>query len=219
MSVSTALLEVCVPSGIFCYRNIKKVENGEPQRGTVAFAQGAKIVQALANYNETTAKTAGNAMSIFNEYAKKYKPVDYAGKAVKWATKNVNPLICASSVIKTATAEDKVGTGITEAGALAGMFAGEGLMKLHLDKFINAENVTKAAGLADKAKWLKPLAKFMNKAGNNSKIAAVIKGIVFVCGSMGSYSLGQKLADQYSDKVKASLGIEPEPQPKINQKV
>lgn len=219
MSVSTALLEVCVPSGIFCYRNIKKVENGEPQRGTVAFAQGAKIVQALANYNETTAKTAGNAMSIFNEYAKKYKPVDYAGKAVKWATKNVNPLICASSVIKTATAEDKVGTGITEAGALAGMFAGEGLLKLHMDKFINAENVSKAAGLADKAKWLKPLAKFMNKAGNNSKIAAVIKGIVFVCGSMGSYSLGQQLADHYSDKVKASLGIEPEPQPKINQKV
>ena len=99
------------------------------------------------------------------------------------------------------------------------MFAGEGLLKLHMDKFINAENVSKAAGLADKAKWLKPLAKFMNKAGNNSKIAAVIKGIVFVCGSMGSYSLGQQLADHYSDKVKASLGIEPEPQPKINQKV
>lgn len=219
MSVSTALLEVCVPSGIFCYRNIKKVEDGEPQRGTVAFAQGAKIVQALADYNETTAKTAGNAMSVFNEYAKKYKPVEYAGKAVKWATKNVNPLICASSVVKTAMSDDKVGTGITEAGALAGMFAGEGLMKLHMDKFINAENVTKAANMADNVNWLKPLAKFMNKAGNNSKIAAVIKGIVFVCGSIGSYSVGQSIADKYSDKVKASLGIEPEPEPKINQKV
>lgn len=219
MSVSTALLEVCVPSGIFCYRNIKKVENGEPQRGTVAFAQGAKIAQALANYNETTAKTAGNAMSIFNEYAKKYKPVEYAGKAVKWATKNVNPLICASSVIKTATAEDKVGTGITEVGALAGMFAGEGLLKLHMDKVINAENVTKAANLVDKAKWLKPIANFMNKAGNNSKIAAVIKGIVFVCGSMGSYAVGQSLADKYSDKVKASLGIDTPSEQKINQKV
>ena len=219
MSVSTALLEVCVPSGIFCYRNIKKVENGEPQRGTVAFAQGAKIVQACANYNEATSKTAGNAMSIFNEYAKKYKPLDYAGKSVKWATKNVNPLICASSVIKTATADDKVGTGITEAGALAGMFAGEGMLKLYMDKFINAENVTRAANLADKASWLKPLAKFMNKAGNNSKIAAVIKGITFVCGSMGSYALGQSIAGQYSDKVKAGLGIESKPESKINQKV
>lgn len=219
MSVSTALLEVCVPSGIFCYRNIKKVEDGEPQRGTVAFAQGAKIAQALANYNEATAKTAGSAVSIFNEYAKKYKPVDYAGKAVKWATKNVNPLICASSVIKTATSDDKVGTGITEAGALAGMFAGEGMLKLHMDKFINAENITKAAKLADKVNWLKPVAKFMNKAGNNSKIAAVIKGLIFVCGSMGSYAIGQSIAEKYSDKVKASLGIKDKPEPKINQKV
>ena len=67
MSFSTALLEVCVPSGIFCYRNIKKAENGEPGRGTVAFAQGAKIVQAVSNYNETTAKTANSAVSVFKQ--------------------------------------------------------------------------------------------------------------------------------------------------------
>lgn len=215
MSISTALLEVCVPSGIFCYRNIKKAENGEPQRGTVAFAQGAKIVQAVANYNETTAKTADSAMSVFNEYAKKSKFVDYTGKAVKWATKNVNPLICASSVVKTAMAEDKVGTGINETGALAAMFAGEGLMKLHLDKAINAENVSKIAKQADKVNWLKPLAKFMNKSGNNSKIAAIVKGITFVCGSMASYSIGHDLAEKYSDRIKANLGLET---PKINQK-
>lgn len=215
MSISTALLEVCVPSSIFCYRNIKKVENGEPQRGTVAFAQGAKIAQACVNYHDATSKATQKYFDVFNEYAKKYKPVDYAGKAVKWATKNVNPLICASSVIKTATSDDKLGTGITEAGALAGMFAGEGLMKLHLDKIINADNVTKLAKQVDKVNWLKPVSKFLTKSGHSSKIAAILKGILFVCGSMGSYSLGQELAEKYSDKVKASLGVET---PKIDQK-
>ena len=215
MSISTALLDVCVPSGIFCYRNLKKVENGEPQRGTVAFAQGAKIVQACANYNDSTAKTANSLCSVFNEYAKKYKPVDYAGKAVKWATKNVNPLICASSVIKTATADDKVGTGITEGGALAGMFAGECMMKLYMDKVINEKNVFNAAKSVEGIRWLKPMSEFLMKSGHSSKVASIIKGIAFVCGSMGSYAVGQNLAEKYADRVKAHLGVET---PKIDQK-
>lgn len=215
MPLSTALLEVCVPSGIFCYRNLKKAENGEPQRGTVAFAQGAKIVQAIANYNETTAKTADSAVSVFNQMAQKSKVVDYAGKAVKWSVHNVNPLICASSVVKTAMSDDKVGTAINETGALAGMFAGEGLMKLHLDKVINAENVTKLGKQVGKVKWLKPVAEFMTKSGNNSKIAAVVKGITFVCGSIASYSAGHCLAEKYSGRVKANLGLSDS---KIDQK-
>ena len=143
MSITAPILEVCVPSGIFCYRNFQKFENGEKARGTVAFAQGAKIAQAVAKYNETTAKTANSATKAFQELAKECKVIDYAGKAAKWATKNVNPLICASSVIKTATSDDKVGTGFSEAGGLAGMFAGEGMMKLHLDKVFNEKNVSK----------------------------------------------------------------------------
>lgn len=215
MSISTALLEVCVPSGIFCYRNFKKAENGEPARGTVAFAQGAKIVQAIGKYNESTAKTANSAVSIFNKYAQQSKVIDYTGKAVNWAIKNVNPLIVASGVVKTAMSDDKVGTGINETGALAGMFAGEGLMKLHLDKVINAENVTLAAKQADKVKWLRPLSNFMTKSGNNSKIAAIVKGVLFVCGSMTSYSIGHSLAEKHSGRIKANLGLE---DTKINQK-
>lgn len=216
MSISTALLEVCVPSGIFCYRNFKKAENGEPQRGTVAFAQGAKIVQAIANYNETTAKTASSAVSVFNQLAEKSKVVDYTGKAVKWSIKNVNPLICASSVVKTAMSDDKVGTGITETGALAAMFAGEGMMKLHLDKVCNEKNVSSVAAQMNKVKWMKPAAEFISKSGRGSKIAAVLKGITFVCGSILSYSAGHKLAENYSERIKANLGIKTPP--KIDQK-
>lgn len=209
MSITAPILEVCVPSGIFCYRNFQKFENGEKARGTVAFAQGAKIAQAVAKYNETTAKTANSATKAFQELAKECKVIDYAGKAAKWATKNVNPLICASSVIKTATSDDKVGTGFSEAGGLAGMFAGEGMMKLHLDKVFNEKNVTKIANTVKDTKGLKGIAKFLLKSGNSSKVAAIAKGITFVCGSITSYNMGQKLAEGYCDKFKAGLGLQP----------
>lgn len=224
MSLTTPILEVCVPSGIFCWRNIEKVKNGETARGTVAFAQGAKVAQAVSQYNDSIAKTANNASSIFNNLAKQSKVLDYTGKAVKWATKNVNPLICASGVVKVAVSDDKVGTAITETGALAGMFAGEGLMKLYLPKVFNENNMTTAAKTLGKAKFLEPVSKFILKSGNSSKLAAILKGITFVCGSITSYSLGKKLSEGYSDKIKAGFGIktakaeEPQKTEKINQK-
>lgn len=207
MSLTAQILEVCVPSGIFCYRNMKKFENGEKARGTVAFAQGAKVAQAISKYNETTAKTAGSAVNAFNTLAKESKIIDYTGKAVNFAMKNVNPLIVASGVIKTVTSDDKIGTGITETGALAGMFAGEGLMKLNLPKIFNEKNITAAAKTLGKAKWLEPISKFLLKSGNSGKVAAILKGLTFVCGSCLSYSLGQKLAQSHSDRIKAGLGI------------
>ena len=63
-----ALLDVCVPSSVFLYNNVRKVENGEKARGTVVFAQGAKIAQAVAKYHDDTAKTASEAYNIFGKY-------------------------------------------------------------------------------------------------------------------------------------------------------
>lgn len=218
MSVTAPLLEICVPSGIFCLRNIKKVETGEKARSTVAFAQAAKIAQAVAQYDDKFSKTSKSAAGIFNNLAKESKIIDYTGKAVKWATRNVNPLICASGVVKVAASDDKIGTAISETGALAGMFAGEGLMKLHLSKVFNEKNVSNIATKAAKSKYLESIAKFILKNGNSSKLAAILKGIVFVCGSVTSYSLGSKLVNHYADRVKAGFGIQPEPAEKIDQK-
>ena len=62
MGLSSEILDICIPSGIFCYRNIKKAtddsENGEKTRSTVAFAQGAKLVDAVTMYIDETAKSA-----------------------------------------------------------------------------------------------------------------------------------------------------------------
>lgn len=215
MGLTAPILEVCVPSGIFCWRNIKKFENGDTGRGTVAFAQGAKIAEAVSKYDGTVGKTATEAINIFNKYAENSKALDYTGKAVKWATKNVNPLICASSVLKVGLSDDKPKAAVVETGAIAGMFAGEGLMKAEMGKLINAANIEKAASTMGKTSLFKPLSEALLKAGVSSKAAAIIKGVTFVCGSMASYSVGQKLGEKYSEKVTSVLGFD---SPKINQK-
>jgi len=223
MGISTAVLDVCVPSGIFCYRNIKKAtdksENGEKARSTVAFAQGAKIVEAITKYNDTTAKTAAEAHNIFNTYAAKYAPVKYAGKAINWATHNVNPLICASSGIKVLTSDDKVHTGITQAGALSGMFLGEGLMKLYMGNVINEKNVLNIASKFKNTKYLKNIAEKLMKSGNSGKMASILKGLLFVCGSIASYSIGEKIGRNTADRICKDGGIVPPKKKKIDQKV
>lgn len=207
MGISTQIIEVCVPSGIFCYRNYKKAENGEKARGSVAFAQGAKIVEAITKYNDSTAKTANEALNIYKKYAEKSKIVDYAGKSVNWATHNVNTLICLSGAIKVLNSDDKVHTGITEGGALAGMFTGEGLMKLGLDKIYNAQNVET---LASKLKNVPGLTKLMTKIAEgkgSSKIAALAKVLTFVCGSLMSYNVGKVLGENAADRLCTDAGI------------
>ena len=202
-----AVLDVCVPSSVFLYNNIKKVENGEKARGTVVFAQGAKIAQAVAKYHDDTAKNATEAYNIFGKYASKSKVLDYAGKGINWATRNVNPLICASAVYKTLTSDDKVHTGITQVGALSGMFLGEGLMKLYSGKAINEENINKLAEQLKDTKGLGKIANYILKNALGGKIASILKGVAFVTVSMTSYNIGQKFMESTANRICTDLGI------------
>ena len=210
------VLEICVPSSVFLYNNVKKVENGETARGSVVFAQGSKIATAVAKYHNQTAKTASEAYNIFGKYAQQSKALEYVGKGVNWATRNVNPLICASAVYKTYKSDDKVHTGITQAGAISGMFLGEGMMKLAQDDIFNAENVTKLAEYCKKIPGLKAISEALLKSGGSGKLAAITKGIAFVTASITSYALGEKLGSECADNVCANLGIKRDNQ-KIDQ--
>ena len=213
------VLEICVPSTVFLYNNVKKVENGEKARGTVVFAQGAKIAEAIAKYHDSTAKNASEAFNIFGKYAKESKVLDYAGKGVNWATHNVNPLICASGVYKTLTSDDKVHTGITQLGAISGMFLGEGLMKRNMDKVINEQNVTKLAESVKDVKGLGSIAQTLLKNGNGGKVAAIAKGIAFVCASITSYAAGEKVATKAADNICKDMGVERDDETKQNGKI
>lgn len=204
-----------VASGIFAYRNADKTKNGDIGRGAVTLGQTAGLVQEVAKCDGLAANAARSTLSVFSDLAKQNKAFEYAGKATKFAIDNVNPLICASSVIKTAMAEDKVGTGITEAAALTTMFTGEGLIKLYYDKVTNSKEFKSGMKkLADK-KIMKPVFEYVEKHKLGGKVGAVVKGLIFVGGSMGSYAVGQKFGEDFSDRVKASLDLK-NPK-KINQ--
>ena len=204
MGVTTALLDICVPSGIFCYRNYKKTENGELGRAPVFVFQGAKVFAALGKavnqYDNAFAKTATETAAEWSKYSRNYKAVDYINKGVKWGMSNINPLICAASAYKMVTSDDKLHTGIVEVGSLSGMFAGEGWMKENLGNFINEQSVTKLAQTAEQ-KGLGNISKYILKSGNAGKIASILKGVIFVTGSIASSTLGAELGKFTADKM------------------
>lgn len=199
-----------VASGIFAARNVDKTKNGDIGRSTVALGQTAGLVQEVAKYDNIVAKGARSALSVFSDLAKENKAFEYAGKATKFAINNVNPLICASGVVKTAMSDDKVGTGISEAAALSTMFLGEAAVKHNYDKLANSATCKNLIEKVSKTKAFK----FLEKHNLAGKAGMVIKGLTFVAASMTAYSAGKAVGDDIADKVKAELKIPK----KINQK-
>lgn len=196
-----------VASGIFAYRNADKTCNGDVGRGAVTVGQTAGLVQEVAKYDGIVAKTARSALSVFSDLAEKNKAFEYAGKVTKFAVNNVNPLICVSGGIKTAMSDDKVKTGITEAAALSAMFAGEGLIKANYDKMVASQTVRNGIKYLSKSKVFKPIFEYLKKHKLEGKAAAVLKGLIFVSGSIMSYDIGHKLGEPVADRVKKNLGI------------
>lgn len=196
-----------VASGIFAYRNADKVQNGEIGRSAVTLGQTAGLVQEVAKYDGIAANTARSALSVFSDLAKQNKAFEYAGKATQFAVNNVNPLICASGVIKTAMSDDKIGTGITEVAALSAMFAGEGMIKKYYDNVASSNTVQKTIENMSENRALKPIFDYLEKHNLKGKTAAIIKGLLFVAGSMTSYSVGQELSKPLVKRAKSELGI------------
>ncbi len=206
-----------IASSYFAVRNVDKTQNGEVGRSTVALGQAAGLVEDAAKGNSVFSGTARSIVSGCSNLAKEHKAFKYAGKAIKFAADNVNPLICVSSVVKTAMSDDKVGTGITEIGALSAMFMGEGLVKNSYDKAVNSKACKNLLEKASKTKYIKPVFEYLEKHNLNGKAGTVIKGIVFVGASVGSYAVGQNLGENLAKRVKANLGIKAE-EKKVDKK-
>lgn len=206
-----------VASGIFAYRNANKTKNGDVGRGAVTYGQTAGLVQEVAKYDGAIANSARSALSVFSDLAKQNKAFEYAGKVTQFAVNNVNPLICASGVVKTAMSDDKVKTGITETTALSAMFLGEGMIKRHYEDVVSSKTVQDGIKQFSESRIGKPIFEYLEKHKLKGKVGAIIKGLTFVAGSMTSYSIGQELGNPIAHRVKANLGL-PEKQPqKINR--
>ncbi|MBO5435486.1 hypothetical protein J6A31_06815, partial [bacterium] len=130
---------------------------------------------------------------------------------------NVNPLICASGVLKVAMSDDKIHDGIVETTALIGMFAGEALMKDNFNNFFNEQTFKNIAKKSADKGILTKFSELVQKSKYTGKVASVMKGIAFVLGSIGSYSLAQKAGEKYAEDVIDFFGLESKE--KINQKV
>lgn len=181
---------------IFACRNVDKTQNGDIGRAPVAAAQGMKVLGEVARYNKAIAKGADATISVFDNIAKHNKAVYYAVKGVKWGVRNVNPMICGSSVLKVAMSDDKTETAIKEVAALSTMFAGEGIAKKLLS------NCTKNG-----IKIGRKLCGTKNAAKIGGRTGAIIKGLLFVGASIGSYSVGEYFGKDLAKDVKASLGL------------
>ena len=206
-----------VASGIFAYRNADKTKNGDVGRGAVTYGQTAGLVQEVAKYDGAIANSARSAVSVFSDLAKQNKAFEYAGKVTQFAVNNVNPLICASGVVKTAMSDDKVKTGITETTALSAMFLGEGMIKKYYEDVASSKTVQDGIKQFSESRIGKQIFEYLEKHKLKGKVGAIIKGLTFVAGSMTSYSIGQELGNPIAHRVKANLGL-PEKQPqKINR--
>ncbi len=163
-----------VATGIFAVRNADKTMNDNIGRLPVTVGQSAALIKAGAQYSNP----AKHVLNTLDEIAKSDKIFNGISKTVKFAADHVNPLIVASSGYKVLTSDDKKSAIITEGGSLAGMFIGEGWMKKNLDGILTKLPVSK--------KWL-----------------PVVKGILFVGGSIGSSTIGEnigRVAAKYWDK-------------------
>ena len=162
---------------LFFVRNGNRTQNGEGGRGLVTIGQGAKFFKQVKDYDNVFGDMTKSAINAFSKISENEKTFKYLAKGVKFASENVNTLICVSSGINVLTSDDKQTAIISEAGNLAGMFAIEGWMKKHLDGLIEKLPISK--------KW-KPIA----------------RGIAFVCGSIGVSTLCYKLAKKGAEKLK-----------------
>lgn len=192
-----------VATGIFAVRNAGKTTNENIGRLPVTVAQTVSVAKGIGESKVETFSLFGKSIEngakidkclnksvsgvtkffrymnkTFSELAKSDKVFKGLSKTVKFASDHVNPLIVVSSGVTIATADkkDRKKTIISEAGCIAGMFAGEGWMKNNLEKVLAKLPVNK--------KWL-----------------PIIKGVTFVAGSITASNIGQGIGKLVAEKV------------------
>jgi len=207
-----------VASTIFAFRNADKTRNGDVGRSVVTVGQGVGVFKEIAKYDNIFAAGAKGALDAFNTVAKNNKAMDFAGKCLKFTADNVNPLICASGALKVAMSDDKVHDGIVEAASLSTMFAGEAMMKENFNNFFSEQSFKSIAKKASDKNIFKKFAQTVINSKYTGKTASMMKGIAFVMGSIGSYSIGQHFfGEKYAESIMNAFGLERSK--KINQKV
>lgn len=116
-------------------------------------------------------------INTLDDVAKSDKVFNGLSKAVKFASNNVNPLIVASSGLNVALADKKI------------------------EKCFNSRNWKYCRNVHRWRLDEKHLDGILNKLPISKKWLPIIKGIVFVTGSITSSSIGQKIAQNWNKPI------------------
>lgn len=156
----------------FTVRSADKTANGDIGRAPVTLVQGASVVKAAKEYQNPLSKMLKYAITT----ACKDENVKKAARVMNFAADNINYLIGLSCILKVGMAkeEDRTKTLIAETGCFTGMILGEGWMKKNLNKYLEQLTINK--------KWI-PL----------------IKGIVFVTGSITCSTFGEYICKKIAN--------------------
>lgn len=168
---------------LFGTRNIEKANEGHVGKIAVATGQAKKVADYVATLDNKAGDTTRSIFQSVEKAAKSEKLLEYAGRAVNFAAKNINPLICISAGIDVLSSDDKEAAIVTNSTALASMFAVEHLMKKYLDEIPKFDCLK---GISEK------VMKFAKENKCEGKLPAIIHGVAFVIGSCTAYSAGEK---------------------------
>ena len=168
-----------IASAAFTVRSADKTAGGDIGRAPVTLVQGASVIKAASQYQNPFSKALKRGI----EYAAKDETVKKLAKITNFGAEHVNSLIALSSGLKVITAkkEDRRNTLIAETGCFMGMILGEGWMKKNLNKYLDVLPVSK--------KWI-----------------PIIKGIVFVTGSISCSTIGLKIGKKLAQIWDVPLG-------------
>jgi len=198
-----------IASGLFCIRNTGKAKNGETGRETVAALQGLTVAQALMKLDNTVSKSATSAFETLSKFSQGKPLLEGTGKLIKFGTGNINSLIGVAGAIKVANSDDKLESGITEAGALTTMVAGEALFKQNYESIAKTKTVQEGIQTLSESKVTKPVFEYLakNKAAGG-RAGAVAKGLGLFTVSLGGYALGHCIAKDGAKEICSKIGHE-----------
>ncbi len=171
-----------MPNGVSCaFFAFKNLENGYCNKDV--FREGIAACQAI----RTVDAVVNSSLNIKSVLPASETANAFIGNAAKIAKKIVYPLIIASGVYNTATADDKVKTGAKQAAGIATMYSFETIAE----------------------KTLKNLAKkliespFVKQHKSAKYAIYILKGLSFVAASLAGYDLGSNGAEKIVDKIRA----------------
>ena len=188
-----------VASGIFAFRNVGKTERGEFGRAPVAAGQFKTIFDEIKAYDKTIAKGTESAINLIRETSGNKEALKGFDKVLGFCSENVNPLICLSSIIQVARADDQRKEAIIQAPTLGFMFFGERCCKTNWSKIAKFfKNIAQKLSLTKLGGKIMKAIETHNMGG---KVGEIVKGATFLTCSIGSSAIGNKIGHAIADKM------------------